>query len=228
LPVAPRIISEIAANNIEEVIGLTTILGELGYVHSIPSTESPPYSYISAKGWQRIDELHKTISTSNSAFVAMWFDDSTKKYRDTVIATIKYCGYKAIVVDQHQYNDFIMNQVISLIRQCRFIVTDFTSRPELEADGKVKNGVRRSVYWEAGMAYGLGKPVIHSCEDSPDARNRIHFDVHQYNTLFWEEDKLGTEIRPLDQPITNPNFAEKLAARILATVGRGSHQSDKK
>ena len=96
-PIAPRVISEIAAKNIEEVIGLTTMLGELGYVHSVLSAESPPCSYISAKGWLHIDELHKATSTSDSVFVAMWFDDITKKYREVVIAAIEYCGYKPIV-----------------------------------------------------------------------------------------------------------------------------------
>jgi hypothetical protein len=119
-----------------------------------------------------------------------------------------------------------MNQVISLIRQSRFLVADFTSRPEIENDGKVKNGVRGGVYWEAGMAYGLGRPVIHTCEDHSESKSRIHFDVNQYNTIFWKEVELSTEIRSLDQLRTNPNFAEKLAARILATVGKGSDQGD--
>lgn len=151
----------------------------------------------------------------------MWFSDITLNYRNTVVAAVEYCGYKPIIVDQQEYNDFIMNQVVSLIKQSRFLIADFTSRPEFEKDGYVKNGVRGGVYWEAGMAYGLGKTVIHTCEDNLDSRNRIHFDVGQYNTIFWKEEELKTEIRPLDQSTSNPNFTEKLVARILATIGKG-------
>ena len=89
------------------------------------------------------------------------------------------------------------------------------------------NGVRGGVYWEAGMAYGLARPIIHTCEDNTESRSRIHFDVHQYNTIFWTEADLDTEIRSLDQPRRNPNFAEKLAVRILATAGRGNNPSGK-
>lgn len=212
----PHLVAEIAAENVEEVNGLIDFLKECDYVDEHPR--------ITAKGWRHVDQLRKTTVASDSVFIAMWFDDITTKYRDAAIAAVEHCGYKAMVVDQVEYNDFIMNQVISLIRQSRFLVADFTSRPEIENDNKVKNGVRGGVYWEAGMAYGLGRPVIHTCEDSMDSRSRIHFDVNQYNTIFWNENELSTELRPLDKPITNPNFAERLAVRILATVGRGSQQ----
>lgn len=216
----PHLIAEIAARDIEEVNGLIDFLKEKGYVDQNPR--------ITVKGWEHIDELRKSVAVSNSAFVAMWFDDSTQKYRNAVLAAIQYSGYKPIIVDQQHYNDFVMNQVITLIKQSRFLVADFTSRPEIENDVRVLNGVRGGVYWEAGMAFGLGRPVIHTCEDSIESRNRIHFDVNQYNTIFWKDDDLGIEIRPLDQPRAYPNFAEKLSARILATVGKGNYQGDGK
>jgi len=213
----PHLIAEIAAKNIEEVNGLIDFLKEKGYVDEHPR--------ITVNGWEHIDELRKLTVTSDSAFVAMWFNEITVNYRNAVVAAIEYCKFKPVIIDQQEYNDFIMNQVVSSIKQSRFLVADFTSRPEIERDGKVKNGVRGGVYWEAGMAYGLRIPVIHICEDSAASRSRIHFDVDQYNTIFWKGNELHTEIRALDQPIPNPNFAEKLAARILFTVGKGSHQS---
>lgn len=217
----PHFIADAAAKNQEEVDGLNKLLDELEFIDN-------RYPTIRAKGWLHIDELRKTIVTSNSAFIAMWFDDATMKYRDATISAIEHCDYKAKVVDQQEYNDFIMNQVISLIRQSRFLVADFTSRPEIKQENRVRNGVRGGVYWEAGMAYGLGRPVIHTCEDNLESRDRIHFDVNQYNTIFWSENELSTELRPLDKPISNPNFAERLAVRILATVGKGSQQIGEK
>ncbi len=211
----PHFIADVAAKNQVEIDGLNDLLDELGYIEK-------KYPKIKAKGWLRIDELRRSTVISNSTFVAMWFDDSTKKYRDAVIAAIEYCGYEPIIVDQQEYNGFIMDQIVSLIKKSRFLVADFTARPEVEEGGKVKKGVRGGVYWEAGMAYGLGGQVIHTCEDSMESKSRVHFDVNQYNTIFWKEEELSTVIRSLDQPISNPNFAEKLANRILATVGRGS------
>lgn len=222
-PEQPQLISKVAAKDKGEIIGLTTLLRELTYIEQ-DKDHSP--RTISAKGWLRIDELNKAIITSDSAFMAMWFSNETKKYREAVIAAINYCSYKPVIIDQEEYNGFIMDQIVSSIKQARFLIADFTCRPETTEgsnEGKVRNGVRGGVYWEAGMAYGLGRPVIHTCEDNQETKNRIHFDVNQYNTIFWESDDLGTTIRSLEESRSNPTFAERLAAQIMATIGKGSY-----
>lgn len=221
-----KFVPEIGAKNLEEIEGLTLFLLQAGYLNSVGSKDVGIYR-ISASGWLHIDELRRFTAKTNSAFVAMWFDSTTMKYREAVLAAISYCGYKPLIIDQQEYNDFIMNQVISSIKQSRFLVADFTSRPEIEKDGKVRSGVRGGVYWEAGMAYGLGMPVIHTCEDHKDSFNRIHFDVNQYNTIFWKPEELVVNIRPLDRSYPDPNFAEKLSARILATIGKGSYTPER-
>lgn len=212
-PSQPYLVAEIAAGNMSELNGLTNLLQQLDYIDQ--------NLVITAKGWIHLDEIRKSEVLSDSVFVAMWFDDVTINYRKAVIFAIESCGFEPIVIDRQDYNDFIMNQVISQIRQSRFIVADFTCRSEIEKENKILNGVRAGVYWEAGMAYGLGRPVIHTCEDNVDSRNRLHFDVRQYNTIFWKEDNLGIKIRSLDQRIENPNFVEQLAIRIRNTIGLG-------
>jgi hypothetical protein len=214
----PHLIAEIAAKNVDELNGLIDLLKEMGYVDEHPR--------ITAKGWIRIDELRKTILTSDSAFIAMWFSDVTKDYRQVVAAAVEYCGYRPIIVDQEEYSDFIMDKVISLLRQAKFVIADFTSRSEEVNNGGVQNGVRGGVYWESGMAYGLEKPLIHTCEDSSESKARIHFDVDQYNTIYWKQDDLDTIIRPIEEANQNPTFAEKLAARILALAGQGSYKPE--
>jgi len=84
-------------------------------------------------------------------------------------------------------------------------------------------GVRGGVYWEAGMAYGLGKTVIQTCRDDNEAKRRIHFDLNQYQTMPWKQDELNTEVRPLSSSISDPTFTERLAQRILATIGKGNY-----
>lgn len=220
----PGLISTVAAKDIDEIKGLTNLLEEMGLLKKVEKAYGA--LTISAEGWLKIDELRKTNAASNTAFIAMWFSESTKQYREAVIRAVEFCGYRPIIVDQEDYSGFIMDQVISLLKQAKFVIADFTCRREEINNGKVQNGVRGGVYWESGMAYGLGKTLIHTCEDNPESRERIHFDVDQYNTIYWKQEELSTEIRSTDEPIENPVFAEKLAMRILALVGKGSYKAE--
>jgi len=219
----PFVIASIAAKNIEEVFGLAQLLRDLGYLKQWGSTT---HSVFTARGWLQVDDLQKLKVISQTAFVAMWFSENTEKYRGAVVAAVKHCGYRPIIVDQEEYSGFIMDQVISLLKQAKFVIADFTCRPEEVNNGVVKNGVRGGVYWESGMAYGLGKPLIHTCEDTSESKDRVHFDVDQYNTIYWNQNDLGTNIRPIEEANENPNFAEKLVARILTLVGKGGYISE--
>ena len=216
--------AEIAARDIDEIEGLNQLLEQLDYVWCEPSH---PYQHIriTAKGWFRIKELRHNSKLSDLAFIAMWFDDCMDKYRQAVIKAVSYCGYKPIIIDQHDFNGFVMDQVIALIGGARFLIADLSCKPEQDepANPKVKQGVRGGVYWEAGMAYGMGKAVILTCQSSKESKRRVHFDLDQYQTIFWTEKLLTPSIGDLCKPIPHPNFAEKLAQKIIATVGRGGY-----
>ena len=169
-------------------------------------------------GWQKYEELEKDWQNSNTAFIAMWFNDSTKAYREAVRKAMEVAGYdEPVFIDTYQHNNFIMDEVISKINEARFVVADFTCLPEkTEEDGKITCGVRGGVYFEAGYARGLGKEVIMTCKNSDDAKKRRHFDIDQVNTLFWD-DNGGT------LSIDGEDFIKLLAWRIMATVGRGKN-----
>lgn len=220
----PFLPSEVAARDMNEVKGLNEYLEQLGYV-SCPASHTCEHISVTAKGWVRINELKGTGKLSDSVFIAMWFDDCMDKYRKATIKAVSYCGYNPIIIDQHEFNGFVMDQVISLIRGSRFLIVDLSCKPELDepTNPKVKQGVRGGVYWEAGIAYGMGKTVIQTCQSNVESKRRVHFDLDQYQTVFWTEDELTPDIRDLTRPISNPNFAERLAQRIIATVGRGGH-----
>lgn len=223
----PFLPSEIAARDMNEVKGLNEYLEQLGYV-SCPGSNSCEHISVTAKGWFRINELRRASKLSDSAFIAMWFDNCMDKYRQAVMEAVTYCGYNPIIIDEHEFNGFVMEQVISLIGRSRFLIADLSCRPEIDdaKNPKVKQGVRGGVYWEAGIAYGMGKIVIQTCQSSDESKRRVHFDLDQYQTIFWREDELTPDIRDLTKPISNPNFAERLAQRIITTVGRGAHPSD--
>ena len=146
-----------------------------------------------------------------------WFDaEHTTAIRDAIKEAIVASGYLPIVIDEVPHSDFIMNRVINEINESRFIVADFTSVKENESDDRIKGGVRGGVYFEAGYARGQRKKVFHTCRWDSESEKRLHFDVKQINTLFWEpDDTKGIKNRD--------KFIDDLKQSIWAEGGKGSH-----
>jgi len=94
----PTLISAIGGKDYEQIKGLNKLLAELDYLWSEPSHPNE-HVRITAKGWQRITELNKSISTSNSAFIAMWFDPQTNDCREAIKEAVTACGYNPVIVD---------------------------------------------------------------------------------------------------------------------------------
>lgn len=172
---------------------------------------------LTLEGWKKFEELERNWQNSTTAFIAMWFNDVTEKYRDAVKEAIRQAGYEPKVIDDHEHNNFIMDEVINQINEAKFVIADFTCIPEQpENNSKIPGGVRGGVYFEAGYAKGLGKEVIVTCKDDADSQKRRHFDIDQLNTLFWHERKDG---KLYDR--NGKDFVHRLAERIKATVGKG-------
>ena len=120
----------------------------------------------------------------------MSFDPSLESaYDDGIYPAIKIdCDMDPIRIDYVDHNEKICDKIIAEIRTCQFLVADFT----LQKPG---------VYFEAGFALGLGRPVIWTCQDSDFAN--VHFDTRQYNHIIW----------------ANPaELRRRLADRIRATI----------
>jgi len=129
---------------------------------------------------------------SKVGFCAMWFSEEVKPLWTQVIEpAIRLSGYEPLRIDSKQHNGKIDDEIMASIRSARFVVADFT-------------GNRGGVYYEAGFAHGLGLPVIFMCRQSDD----LHFDVRQYNCIFWKPDELL-------------EAQERVKNRILATLGQG-------
>lgn len=106
---------------------------------------------------------------------------------------IRDSGYEPLRIDQKQHNNKIDDEIVARIRRSKFLVADFT-------------GHRGGVYFEAGLAMGLGLPVIWLCRK--DELEKTHFDTRQYNFVVWDADKLE-------------QLSKSLQNRIEATIGRG-------
>lgn len=123
----------------------------------------------------------------------MWFSDSVSDAWKAIDVGIRAAGYAALRIDQKEHNNKIDDEIVAGIRRSRFLVADFT-------------GHRGGVYFEAGLAAGIGLPVIWLCRK--DELEKTHFDTRQYNFIVWEADKL-------------PELSVTLQNRIEATIGRG-------
>lgn len=128
---------------------------------------------LKAKAWERIGLLNKSINSNlKNVFVAMWFNDEVNSvYDDTISTVISDLGYNPIRIDRKEHNGKIDDEIIAEIRKSKFVICDFT-------------GNRGGVYFEAGFAMGLGKPVIWTCKK--DHIDDLHFDTRQYNHIVWE------------------------------------------
>ncbi len=184
----------LGAYDAQDLLGLSALLAEQKLIDRELTNGGGSYygirAFLTAAGWARVAELAKTSGTY--AFIAMSFTAEMLAIADSAIRpAIVAAGYQAILVSDREHNDHIDDRIEYEIKNCHFIVADFTDR---------KGGV----YYEAGFAKGLGKPVIWAVHKR-DVK-RLHFDTRQFNHIVWTE---AVDLR------------RKLEARILNTVGKG-------
>ena len=146
---------------------------------------------LTVQGWEKLEASRTGSGIPDRCFVAMAFAKEMESAYETGIvpAVVKDCGLPApIRVDREEHNDQITDRIVAEIRKAEFVIADFT----LQSGG---------VYFEAGFALGLGRPVIYTCRE--DHFEKVHFDTRQYNHIVW---KSPQELR------------ERLRDRIQATI----------
>ena len=126
----------------------------------------------------------KTPKTTQ-AFVAMWFSPEMRDAYDHGIAPgIRDAGFTPCRIDEQRDANKIDDAIIAEIKRSRFVVADMTHGHD---------GVRGSVYFEAGYASGLGRDVIYSCRE--DCLDKLAFDTRQYRHIVWKAPEgLRTEL----------------------------------
>lgn len=145
---------------------------------------------ISPKGWEFLSSLANSPAFANQAFVAMWFDSQMDNaWEQGIKPAIELAGYHPIRVDKELHVERIDAKIVADIKDSKFLVADVT-------------GQRAGVYFEAGFAIGLGRPVIWCVRK--DELTDVHFDTRQYNHIVWEEPE---------------ELQEKLYQLIRAVVG---------
>ena len=147
------------------------------------------------KAFEHYSELQKAGPMSQQAFVAMAF---APQYDTAWQAIIKLgiiaAGSRPFRVDQKEHADKVDDLIMAEIRRSKFLVADFS-------------GQRGGVYFEAGFAHGLGRPVIWMCSD--EEKDKLHFDTRQYNHILYNN---------------SADAQEKLRNRIASMLGEGTYK----
>jgi hypothetical protein len=146
---------------------------------------SPMNFQLSVKGWEKYEELKRSGSFGEYAFMAMQYGEveHDKIYQKFFKPAVKQTGFDLRRLDEALAAGLIDNQLRVEIKNCRFLLADLTND---------NNGA----YWEAGYAEGLGKPVIYLCEKKKFDKFKTHFDTNHHTTVIWDQNNLkkATEI----------------------------------
>lgn len=174
----------------QQLYGMLAILKGLGFIEmvGVPAGGVDKYR-LTAHGWMAVAEYLNKNKMVKQGFIAMWFDDCMKKAKANIIQAIEDCGYIPLSIDLKEHNNQIVPEIFHEIKRSQFMVADLT-------------GQRNGVYFEAGFGKALDKEVIFTCRE--DQKEKPHFDVAQYNTIFWKDEN---------------DLYHKLMDRIGATVG---------
>jgi hypothetical protein len=151
---------------------------------------------LTARGWERVEELKHAHIASKYAFFARQFKnpDLDAVYERCLKQAVADTGFELRTVPQKAgHIDAIIEDDI---RRCRFVVADLT-------DGNA------GAYWEAGLAEGLRKPVIYICRSGVPT----HFDTDHRQTVRWDLNEL-------------PETAKRLKAVIRNTLLGDAKQED--
>jgi hypothetical protein len=157
-------------------------------------------------GWQKFEELKRSITDSRKAFVAMAFVNPEKPDEDYFFQNELLNQYLVPAVKQTGYelsNPLASNPMAGNIharmeveiRTARFVVAELSHH---------NNGA----YWEAGFARALGMPVIYMYNKSIGKSEKPHFDVGSDHIIFWEKNKLDEAAEALKGTIRSTLFGE--------------------
>ena len=189
--ISARVLAWSESTTIYEIDYLLDYMKQRGWIEAIGK-----YVFkVTVVGYSRIEERQTNIDSSQ-AFIAMWFHPSMDvAYSDGIERAIRETGYNPMRIDNKEHANKIEDEIIAEIRRSGFLVADFTSGPD---------GVRGSVYYEAGFAHGLGLQVIPTCRQ--DTVKNLSFDIAHYNHIVWSDAQ---------------DLCDKLSKRILALLGEG-------
>lgn len=135
------------------------------------------------EGLTKVIELAESGNKSKRCFIAMSFSPEATEIRDAIKEVINILGFIPILIDEVHYDaDLTINDaLIAEIKKSKFMVADFTEH-------------KYGVYFEAGYALGLKRPVIYTCKK--DDFSKTHFDTNHYpHIIYTNVDELKEKLK---------------------------------
>jgi nucleoside 2-deoxyribosyltransferase len=182
-----RLIAQCYMQNREEVLFYLNTLREVGFVKFGGTLTKGSYNLgpmtFTFKGLEYLVSLEDNGQFSKNCFIAMSFSDSAIELRKHIKEIVVEAGYTPILIDEVDYDsDVTINDaIISQIKKCKFLIADFTEQ-------------KHGVYFEAGYALGLKRPVIYTCKNE-DFKNS-HFDTNHYPHIVYSTmEELATALK---------------------------------
>ena len=173
-------------NYSEMVFYLFTLINQ-GFITGIDASSIDGNDLIDIRltydGLAKVLELNESGNQSNKCFVAMSFSNDLYDTRNSIKQAIDDAGFKPILIDEiHIAPDVTINDaLIAEIKKCKFMVADFTQH-------------KHGVYFEAGFALGLKRPVIYLCRQ--DEFSHTHFDTNHYPHIIYSNlDELKKKLK---------------------------------
>jgi hypothetical protein len=171
--------------------------------------ESPQSVSLTLLGWQKYEDLKRSVKDSRKAFVAMAFVDPNKDKDDyyffqkqlldqNLVPAVEKVGYElSNPTASNPEAGNLHARMEVLLRSARFVVAELSHH---------NNGA----YWEAGFAKALGKPVIYMFNREIGGQDKPHFDVGSDYIIFWEKDKPEAAAEELQAVIGATLFGEAI------------------
>lgn len=197
---------KIAAIGVEDYLDLNAALYDLnvsglmdfgtgvaGGAQRLERGDRPPM-ILTLKGWDRYEHLMQSNPQSTTAFMAMQFGDGQmdRIYREHFLPVVLAIGYDLHTVEDHPEAGLIDYRIRLQVTASRFVLADLTHE-------------NRGVYFEAGYAEGIGRPVIFTCRTDAfnPATGKPHFDVNHNQCVKWDDPPTAEQHEQLSLTIRN-------------------------
>jgi hypothetical protein len=172
-------------------------IDELERQELILKTSSAVYKR-TLKGFEVYEELKKGKSKSNQVFMALQYNNELANdfYTKFLIPALE--EFKLDLKDLRDLSnmgELLVAQMEAEIRQSKFLIADITP---------VEGKNNANVYWEAGLARGLDKPVLYLCEASKF--EKLPFDTNGFLHVKYDlssEEKIENAIKEIKAKIYN-------------------------
>lgn len=172
------------------------MLGDVDFKHFFNIGQGPLNISLTNKGWEKFQDLQK-IKEGRRVFVAMSFGDkNTNEQRKSffelsIKKPLQEIGFSAERVDTKTRVGLIDLQIIQDIAQSSLVIADISDN-------------NLGVYWEAGYAEGIGRPVLYIRDGN---KEKPHFDVqHRQRIDFSSPEELKEQLKKF----VNDNFKKEL------------------